>query len=193
MKVKDMEVWCVELEEINTIGYFAQKLAIKKIYNIKNVLNNPNKTCGGCHFCTPEYGLDNPGFVEKPKQVNGYRVKCFETGEEWPTVKAAIAANGFKDSRFRTYLDKVDSGEKNAFEGKHYAIIDVGVKMQHEREAKIAKRLQCHESLYIAEEVEGEKEKEISEEDQWIDQQILQDQLENLQYQLPLDDYDEWN
>ena len=65
--------------------------------------------------------------------------------------------------------------------------------MQHEREAKIAKRLQCHESLYIAEEVEGKKEKENSEEDEWINQQILQDQLENLQYQLPLDDYDEWN
>ena len=49
MKVKDMEVWCVEQQEINTIQYFADKLGLKKIYNIKDVLNNPNKTAGGCH------------------------------------------------------------------------------------------------------------------------------------------------
>lgn len=162
MKTKDMEVWCVEQQEINTIGYFAEKLGIKKIYNIKDVLNNPDRTAGGCHFCTPEYGLDNPEFVEKPKQVNGYRVKCIETGEEWPTVSAAIKEKGFSDYYFRRYLDKVDSGEEITFEGKHYEIIEVGVKMQHENAAKFANQLRRPELLNTVKQVEGEKEKEFS-------------------------------
>lgn len=127
MKVKDMEVWCVELEEINTIGYFAQKLAIKKIYNIKDVLNNPNKTAGGCHFCTPEFGLDNPEFVEKPKidiHKIGYTVLCKETGETWISVKAAAEANGFHYNFFKRYLEKVELGDTKAdFEGRHYEVI----------------------------------------------------------------------
>lgn len=197
MKVKDMEVWCVEQQEINTIQYFADKLGLKKIYNIKDVLNNPNKTAGGCHFCTPEFGLDNPEFVEKPKQVNGYRVKCFETGEEWCSISAALAANGFPSYAFRRYLDRVDSGENIMYEGKHYAIIDIGVKMQHQNESKISKQLRRPETLCKVEAVEGETEEEkipLSDEEEWINQQILQDQLENMAYATPnYDEYDEWN
>lgn len=162
MKTKDMEVWCVEQQEINTIGYFAEKLGIKKIYNIKDVLNNPDRTAGGCHFCTPEFGLDNPEFVEKPKQVSGYRVKCIETGEEWPTVSATIKEKGFSDYYFRRYLDKVDSGEEITFEGKHYEIIEVGVKMQHENAAKFSNQLRRPEPPNPVKRVEGERKKEFS-------------------------------
>lgn len=125
-KVANMEVWCVELEEINTIEYFAQKLGVKKIYNIKYALNNPRKTVGGCHFCTPEYGLENADFVEKPLQKNGYTVRCVESGEVWNTIAAAAESTGIDYVKFRKYLEKVDGGDDVVLDGRHYEVIALG-------------------------------------------------------------------
>ena len=64
------------------------------------------------------------------------------------------------------------------YEGKHYAIIDVGVKMQHQNERNFPKQLRRPETLCGIEAVEGETEEEkipLSDEEEWINQQILQD------------------
>lgn len=124
-KVAKMEVVCVEREEINTIEYFAEQLGVKKFYNIKTVLNT-SRTCGGCHFCTPDYAADNPGYVNTPevKKKSGYKVLCQESGEEWPSIKAAAEEKGFNYNAFYRYLGKVDCGEKLDFEGSHFVVIE---------------------------------------------------------------------
>lgn len=125
-KVANMEVVCVEREEINTIGYFAEQLGIKKFYNIKAALNT-NRKVGGCHFCTLDYSIENPDFLNSPPQTskkNGYKVMCRETGETWISIKAASEANNFPYNAFYRYLQKVDTGENIEFEGKHYAVIE---------------------------------------------------------------------
>lgn len=124
-KVANTEVICVEREEIGTIGYFAEQLGIKKFYNIKAVLNT-SRTCGGCHFTTLDFAAENPETVNSPKtkRKSGYKVLCVESGEEWPSIKAAAEANDFVYNAFYRYLGKVDCGEKIDFKGKHFVVIE---------------------------------------------------------------------
>lgn len=94
--IKDREVWCVEREEFNTAGYFAELLGLKKVYYVSNVIDKPNRTAGGCHFVTLEYAAECPVTEVKPAHHRrGFGVQCREDGIEWDSIAACARAMGF--------------------------------------------------------------------------------------------------